>query len=136
VRFNPHPPREVEVYRRRKREGGETGLNQLPAETHVDASTPPRCDVEPDRQWLLQQLRRILEIALERVTVPKTPSLDRIRWSRVVIAAGQACNSILRDVEIDALKQQISELKELTMAKLSDEQGEDQEGDTETSTDS
>jgi hypothetical protein len=73
---------------------------------------------------------------MERVTTPKTSSLDRIRWSRVVIAAGQACNSILRDVEMDALKQQISELKELTMAKLSDEQGEDQEGNTETPTDS
>lgn len=48
--------------------------------------------------------------------------------SRIAIAAGQACNAILRDVEIDALKQQINELKELTLAKL-DDAGEDHNGD-------
>jgi hypothetical protein len=36
-----------------------------------------------------------------------------IKWSRIAIASGQACNAILRDVEIDQLKQQINELKTL-----------------------
>lgn len=72
---------------------------------------------------------------MERVTNPKTSSLDRIRWSRVVISAGQACNSVLRDVDIEALKKQIEDLKTLTTAKLGDEQGENQERDSETSTD-
>jgi hypothetical protein len=90
---------------------------------------------EPDRQWLLHQLREVLEISMERISNPKTPAPDRIKWSRVVISAGQACNSVLRDAEIDDLKHQIKELKELTLAKLSDEQESDREGDTETSTD-
>ena len=90
---------------------------------------------ETSRDWLLQRLHNILEIAMERVENRKTPPGDRIKWSRIVIAAGQACNSVLRDVEIDALKHQIQELKELTLARLSDEQENDREGDTETSTD-
>jgi len=75
---------------------------------------------EQTRQWLLQQLREITEIAMQRVTSLKTPASDRIKWSRIAIAAGQACNAVLRDVEIDALKQQINDLKQLTLAKLSE----------------
>lgn len=80
-----------------------------------------------DREWLIDQLRRVLEIALDKATHPKTPPGDRIKWSRVVVAAGQACNSILRDVEIETLKQQIEELKQLTEERLSDEQSGDPE---------
>ena len=79
---------------------------------------------EPDRRWLLLRLRQILEIALDRVTNPKTPAPDRIKWSRVLISAGQVCNSILRDVEIETLKQQIMELKALTMEKLEEDEDE------------
>jgi hypothetical protein len=84
------------------------------------------------REWLIKQLRDVLEIAMNRVTHPKTPPPDRIKWSRIVIAAGQACNSILRDVDIEALKQQIQDLKQLTEEKLRDEQGIDQEEHTTT----
>ncbi|MCJ7455377.1 hypothetical protein MUP07_01360 [Candidatus Bathyarchaeota archaeon] len=80
---------------------------------------------EQTRQWLLQQLRAITEIAMQRVTSGKTPASDRIKWSRIAIAAGQACNAILRDVEIDALKQQINELKQLTLARLSEDKDAD-----------
>jgi hypothetical protein len=84
--------------------------------------------MEPtDRDWLIDQLRRVLEIALDKVTHPKIPPGDWIKWSRVVVAGGQACNSILRDVEIETLKQQIEELKQLTEERLSDEQSGDQE---------
>jgi hypothetical protein len=62
-----------------------------------------------------------MEIAMGRITNPKTPTSDRIKWSRIAIGAGQACNAVLRDVEIDALKQQINELKELTLARLSED---------------
>jgi len=85
---------------------------------------------EEGRQWLLQRLHEIMEIAMQRVTTPKTPAGDRIKWSRIVIAAGQACNAILRDVEIDALKQQINDLKELTLARLSEDQDEDRQDRT------
>jgi hypothetical protein len=78
-------------------------------------------------------MRQILEIALDRVTSPKTVAADRIKWSRVLISAGQVSNAILRDVEIEALKQQIMELKALTMEKLrpdeEDEDGSDPPGD-------
>jgi hypothetical protein len=96
-----------------------------------DASpaTPAPPAEEQTRQWLLQQLREIMEIAMQRVTNSKTPAPDRIKWSRIAIAAGQACNAILRDVEIDALKQQINELKELTLSRLSDDQGGDTDED-------
>jgi len=80
---------------------------------------------EQTRQWLLQQLREIMEIAMQRVTSSKTPASDRIKWSRIAIAAGQACNAILRDVEIDALKQQINELKQLTLSRLSEDKDAD-----------
>jgi len=76
---------------------------------------------EQTRQWLLQQLREIMQIAMQRVTNSKTPASDRIKWSRIAIGAGQACNAVLRDVEIDALKQQINELKQLTLSKLSED---------------
>jgi hypothetical protein len=72
-----------------------------------------------------------MQIALDRVTNPKTSAEDRIKWSRIVIAAGGACNSVLRDVEIDELRKEISELKALTEAKLKDENGIDQARDTE-----
>ena len=62
---------------------------------------------------------------MQHVTNPKTPAGDRIKWSRIVIAAGQACNAVLRDVEIDALKQQINDLKQLTLAKLSEDKDSD-----------
>lgn len=80
---------------------------------------------EPTRRWLLLRLRQIMEIALERVTNPKTPAPDRIKWSRALISAGHVCNSVLRDVEIDTLKQKIMELKALTMEKLKEDDGED-----------
>jgi hypothetical protein len=64
---------------------------------------------------------------MERVTNPKTAAPDRIKWSRVLISAGQACNSVLRDVEIETLKQQIEELKEITEERFADEQNHDQE---------
>ena len=90
---------------------------------------------ETSRDWVLQKLHSILEIAMDRVENHKTSPQERIKWSRIVIAGGQACNSVLRDVEIDDLKQQIKELKELTLAKLSDEQESDQGRNTETTTD-
>ena len=86
---------------------------------------------EPTRQWLLQELRRVMEIALDRVTGTKTPPEDRIKWSRIVIAAGGACNSVLRDVEIDALKKEISELKALTEERLKDDNELDEAGNRE-----
>lgn len=96
---------------------------------------------EENRQWLLHHLREILEIAMQRVTNPKTQTSDRIKWSRIVIAAGQACNAVLRDIEIDTLKQQINELKALTQARLNgdketteDEDPRNQTGPQETQT--
>ena len=86
----------------------------------------------PTRQWLLQELRRVMEIALDRVTGTKTPPEDRIKWSRIVIAAGGACNSVLRDVEIDALKKEISDLKALTEERLKDDNELDEAGNRET----
>lgn len=77
---------------------------------------------EETRRWILQGLREIMEIAMQRLTSPKTAASDRIKWSRIAIAAGQACNAVLRDAEIDALRQQINELKQLTLKKLSDEE--------------
>lgn len=101
----------------------------IPLSSHLDVKTheaPVEVGFEEEtRQWLLQQLREILEIAMQRVTNPKTPASDRIKWSRIAIAAGQACNAVLRDVEIDALKQQITELKQLTLSKLSEDKDAD-----------
>jgi hypothetical protein len=85
---------------------------------------------EASRQWLLERLHEILEIAMQRVTNPKTPAPDRIKWSRIVIAAAQASNAVLRDVEIEALKQQIAELKALTLAKLDEGDVEDRADQT------
>jgi hypothetical protein len=93
---------------------------------------------QTNRQWLLMRLREILEIAMQRVTNPKTPASDRIKWSRIVITAAQASNAVLRDVEIETLKQQIAELKELTLAKMDEgeiEDGTDQTRNAETPTD-
>ena len=89
----------------------------------------------PTREWLLQQLRRVMEIALDKVTNHKTPAPDRIKWSRIVIAAGASSNSVLLDVEIDELRRQIMELKALTAANEEGEDGNsgDEAGDRETS---
>jgi len=85
--------------------------------THATSATK-----EETRQWILGHLREIMTIAMQRVTNPKTPASDRIKWSRIAIAAGQACNTVLRDVEIEALKQQINELKQLTLERLDDQE--------------
>ena len=84
---------------------------------------------DTNREWLLNQIRRVLEIAIGRVTHPKTSPADRIKWSRIVIAAGQALNAVLRDVEIEDLKRQIEELQQLAGEQEVDEQGDDQESD-------
>jgi hypothetical protein len=83
---------------------------------------------EPTRQWLLQELRRVMEIALDRVTNSKTAAEDRIKWSRIVIAAGGACNSVLRDIEVDELKHEITELKTLQAEKLDEEEDDEDRG--------
>ena len=93
--------------------------------TSEDTSVPTPAAEEQTRQWLLQRLREVMEIAMQRVTSSKTPASDRIKWSRIAIGAGQACNAILRDVEIDALKQQINELKQLTLERLSEDKDSD-----------
>ena len=108
------------------RSEGEPSLTQAPNEVTSRVKSGGAVD-STTREWLIKQLRVVLEIALDRVTHPKTPPPDRIKWSRIVIAAGQACNSILRDVDIEALKQQIQDLKQLTEERLRDEQGSDQE---------
>lgn len=102
-------------------------MSETAPEPAEPAQTPSD---EPNRRWLLLRLRQILEIALDRVTNPKTPAPDRIKWSRVLISAGQACNSILRDVEIEALKQQIMELKALTMDRLKEDEDEQEVNST------
>jgi hypothetical protein len=76
---------------------------------------------EETRQWILEHLREVMQIAMHQVTSTKTLAADRIKWSRIAIAAGQACNAVLRDVEIDALKQQINELKQLTLSRVSED---------------
>jgi hypothetical protein len=83
---------------------------------------------EPTRQWLLQELRRVMEIALDRVTNSKTAAEDRIKWSRIMIAAGGACNSVLRDVEVDELKREITELKTLLAERLEEEEDDEDRG--------
>ena len=83
--------------------------------------TTPKAAQEETRQWILEHLREVMEIAMQRVTSHKTLASDRIKWSRIAIGAGQACNAVLRDVEIDALKQQINELKQLTLSKLAED---------------
>jgi hypothetical protein len=89
---------------------------------------------QPTREWLLERLRTIIDYAMDRVTGARTAPDERIKWSRIAVSAGQACNSVLRDVDIETLKQQVRELKELTIEKMSDEQGENPEGDREATT--
>jgi hypothetical protein len=91
---------------------------------------------QPTREWLLERLRTIIDYAMDKVTGARTPPDERVKWSRIAVSAGQACNSVLRDVDIETLKQQVRELKELTLAKLGDEQGENSEGDREATTQS
>lgn len=96
-------------------------------DTGEDGSGGAPSGQEETRQWILQRLREIMEIAMQRVANSKTPASDRIKWSRIAIAAGQACNAVLRDVEIDELRQQINELK-----RLSEEQGDVEDGTDQT----
>ena len=92
------------------------------SEANAEAGrTKPKAAQEETRQWILEHLREVMDIAMQKVTSHKTLASDRIKWSRIAIGAGQACNAVLRDVEIDALKQQINELKQLTLSKLSED---------------
>ena len=65
--------------------------------------------------------REIIDLATERVTNPRTPAPHSVKWSGMVIAASQACNAVLRDIEIDQLKQQINKLRQLTLSRLSED---------------
>jgi hypothetical protein len=96
------------------------------ATSEIEASAESGCTTqkiaqEETRLWILEHLREVMQIAMQRVTSPKTLASDRIKWSRIAIGAGQACNAVLRDVEIDALRQQINELKQLTLSRLSED---------------
>ena len=105
---------------------GGSRLNRAGNELEQAAEMEPVVD-STTREWLIKELRDVLEIGMSRVTHLKTPPPDRIKWSRIVIAAGQALNSILRDVEIEELKQQITELKAITTERLNAEQEIDRE---------
>jgi hypothetical protein len=99
---------------------GATASSDIDASAEADRTTQ-KIAHEETRLWILEHLREVMEIAMQRVTGQKTLASDRIKWSRIAIGAGQACNAVLRDVEIDALKQQINELKQLTLSKLSED---------------
>lgn len=44
---------------------------------------------------------------------PKTRWDEKLKWSRVLINASSICNSVLRDVEVDRLKEEVDELERL-----------------------
>jgi len=67
----------------------------------------------PDREQLLRMLGGLMEMIVKHMNDPKTRWDEKLKWSRVLISASDVCNSVLRDVEVDKLKEQVEELEKL-----------------------
>jgi hypothetical protein len=64
------------------------------ATSEIEASaesgrTTQKIAQEETRLWILEHLREVMEISMQRVTSPKTLASDRIKWSRIAIGAGK-----------------------------------------------
>jgi hypothetical protein len=68
---------------------------------------------KPDREWILQQLVGLVSYAKTKIADSNTSKEERIKWARVLVAAAMAASNTLRDQEIDELKIEIKQLKEL-----------------------
>ena len=67
----------------------------------------------PDREQLLRILGGLMELIVKHMNDPKTRWSEKLKWSRVLISASGVCNSVLRDVEVEKLKEQVEELERL-----------------------
>jgi len=72
----------------------------------------------PDRDRLLRILGGLMEMVVKHMNDPKTRWDEKLRWSRVLISAGNVCNSVLRDVEVGRLKEEVEELERLVKGEV------------------
>jgi len=66
---------------------------------------------KPEREWILRQLAGLVSYAKAKIMDHNTGKTDRIKWSRVLVSAAQACTHALKDQELDELREEIKELK-------------------------
>lgn len=72
----------------------------------------------PDRERLLRMLGGLTEMVVKHMNDPKTRWDEKLKWSRVLINASNVCNSVLRDVEVDRLKEEVEELERLVKGEV------------------
>jgi hypothetical protein len=66
---------------------------------------------ESRRVLYLTQLDQVIELALYKYMHKQTKNTERIRWGRLTVQAIQAGASIIKDVDLDSIQEQIRQIE-------------------------
>lgn len=87
----------------------------------TDNNNPENCSVFSSRNSLLKANAELIDNLQKRINVkrfrPQEGDSIRLGYLRALIQALQVHNAILKDAELDELKKEIEELKELMKCK-------------------
>jgi hypothetical protein len=61
--------------------------------------------------YLLGKLKGLFELSLDKTTKKQTPSARKIQWARISIQSASVMASILKNVELEELRDEIEALK-------------------------
>ena len=61
--------------------------------------------------YLLGKLKGLFELSLDKTTKKQTPSGKKIQWARIAIQSASVMASILKDVELESLRDEVEALK-------------------------
>lgn len=87
----------------------------------TNVNNPENSSVSSSREFLLKANAELIENLQKRINVkrfrPQEGDSIKLGYIRALIQALQAQNAILKDAELDDLKKEIEELKELMKCK-------------------
>ena len=63
------------------------------------------------RSDVLKSLKLVLDFACAKLENRKTPRRDRLAWSRVVAACAAASGTLLRDADLDSMKERLDRVE-------------------------
>jgi len=70
---------------------------------------------QPERGWLLAQLSGLVNYAKIKIMDSNTDRSDRIKWSRILVAAASACSRTLSEKQLDEIETMLKEMKRKVM---------------------
>lgn len=68
-------------------------------------------DMTCTRQYLLQQLRIILDHSMHRVLTRQTTAKVKPKWARIAVSAANAAAGILKDDDLEAIQERMLKIE-------------------------